>query len=159
MSTKEIVQRNLKLTLAHIKRVQENCLTLGNYAIEHDDVLNGIELVGNSLIHDQSKINDLYEREYFIFGNENVKKQVIDRHRLSNSHHPESWGGIHKMPTVYVMEMACDLKARSEEKGTDLRKWINEEGAEKYGFKVGDKFHTKLMSYIDILCEPPFERI
>ncbi len=159
MLQKEIVQKNIKSTLAHIERVRNNCLILANFLIEKGDFHTAIELISNSLTHDVSKFADYYEREFFIFGDESHKKELIERHRLQNLHHPESWAGVQEIRDVFVMEMASDLKARSEEKGTDLRKWIDEEFTVRHNFKVGDRFHQKLMSYIDILCEPPFERI
>ena len=60
------------------------------------------------------------------------------------------------MPDVYIAEMVCDVKARSEEFGTDLRKWIDEEATKRYKFTMEDKVYKDLMRFVNLLCQTPF---
>lgn len=149
----------------HIRNVEDNCLLLGEKLIANGEIELGRQLIANGMVHDASKFGGI-EFEYLSAHNltgEETKlkfKMALHQHRTTNKHHPEAWsGGIKDMPDVYLAEFCCDVKARSEEFGTDLRKWIIEEATKKYEFTPNDKVYKELMRFIDLLCPPPFEQI
>jgi hypothetical protein len=118
------------------------------------------------MVHDASKLHGI-EFEYLSLNNnpteENNKlklKMAIHHHQTTNPHHVEYWsGGIMSMPDVYLAEFVCDAKARSEEFGTDLRNWINEIATKRWEFSKEDEVYKKIMDYINLLCDKPFEQI
>lgn len=149
----------------HIRNVEDNCHILGERLIEQGNIDLGKHLIANGMIHDTSKYTGI-EFEYMApgqkFDEETAKlgfKLAVHQHRLTNPHHPEYWGSIHDMPDVYLAEFCCDVKARSEEFGTDLREWINLSATQKYNFSKDEEIYKKIMGYIDLLCPKPFEEI
>ena len=153
--------------IRHIKNVQDNCLLLGTRLIENGDVLNGKRLIANGFIHDNSKFyGNEWEHLNIIPVNSidldpiKLKRNLsINHHRTTNSHHPEYWGGIKNMPQIFVAEMICDWKSRSEEFGTSLRDWIKNDATKTWEFDEKDQIYKDIMYYVDILCEKPFEQI
>ena len=149
----------------HIRNVEDNCLLLGEKLIMGGEIELGKQLISNGYVHDASKFHGI-EFEYLSLNNlseDNNKlklKLAIHHHNSTNKHHPEAWsGGIKDMPDVYLAEMACDIKARSEEFGSDLRVWINEEATKRYGFTTEDKVYKDLMRFVNLLCQTPFGKI
>jgi hypothetical protein len=150
----------------HIRNVEDNCLFLGERLIENGEIDLGRQLIANGYVHDASKFFGI-EFEYLAYSTSakeddaKLKQKIaIQNHRCINKHHPEAWsGGIKDMPDVHLAEFCCDSKARSEEFGTDLRKWIDEEATKRYGFTVNDKVYKDITKYIDILCPKPFENV
>lgn len=148
----------------HIRNVEDNCLLLGEKLIERGEIDLGRQLIANGMVHDASKFHGI-EFEFMAPGQRSdeegakVKlKLAIHHHQTTNLHHPEAWsGGIADMPDVYLCEMICDIKARSEEFGTDLRQWISETATQKYGFMKESSLFKKIMDYVDLLCPKPFE--
>ena len=121
----------------HIRNVEDNCLLLGEKLISNGEIELGHKLIANGFVHDASKFWGI-EWEYMAPGQPTVEegaklklKMAVQHHSRTNQHHPEYWGGINNMPRLYLAEMACDIKARSEEFGTDLRQWINEVATQK----------------------------
>lgn len=162
----ELTMDKVRGITRHIRNVEDNCLLLGEKFIERGDIELGKHLIANGFVHDASKFHGI-EFEYMAPGVPTEKEEAklklklaIHHHQKTNLHHPEAWsGGIKDMPDVYLAEFCCDVKARSEEFGTDLRQWINDKAMQKYEFKVGDELYKKIMMYIDLLCPPPFEEI
>ena len=149
----------------HIRNVQNNCLLLGEKLIANGEIVIGKQLIANGFVHDASKFHGI-EFDFLPPGQpteESAKlkmKLAIQQHRKTNLHHPEAWpGGIKNMPETYLAEFCCDIKARSEEFGTDLRNWIDESATQKYKFKKEDFVYKKIMGYIDLICPRPFEEI
>ena len=150
----------------HVRNVQDNCLLLGERLILIGEIELGKQLIANGFIHDQSKFYGI-EFEFMSPGdvvNEDVAKLklklAIQQHQTTNKHHPESWsGGIKDMPDVYLAEFVCDIKARSEEFGTSLRDWIDGSATKKWGFSKDEEIYNKIMKYVNLLCEKPFEKI
>ena len=148
----------------HIRNVSDNCIILGEKLIEQGDIELGKQLIANGFVHDASKFKGI-EFEFMAPGTptteESAKlklKLAVHQHNTTNLHHPEAWsGGIKDMPDVFLAEMACDIKARSEEFGTNLREWIDESATKKWLFTKEDKVYKQLMKYVDMLCEKPFE--
>jgi len=149
----------------HIRNVQDNCFLLGEKLILKGEINLGKQLIANGYIHDASKFGGI-EFEYLSSGNpteEGAKLKMrlaIQQHQKTNCHHPESWsGGIKSMPDVFLAEFCCDVKARSEEFGTCLRDWIENNATKKWNFTKDDDVYKKIMEYVDLLCDKPFEKI
>ena len=158
----EVTMVKVRAIARHIRNVEDNCLLLGEKLIESGEIDLGRQLIANGMVHDESKFHGI-EFEYLSLNNpteENTKlklKMAVNQHRMTNKHHPEAWsGGIKDMPDVYIAEMVCDVKARSEEFGTDLRKWIDEEATKRYKFTMEDKVYKDLMRFVNLLCQTPF---
>jgi hypothetical protein len=149
----------------HIRNVEDNSLLLGEKLIQRGEIDLGKRLIANGMIHDASKFHGI-EFEYLSLGNpseESAKlklKLSVHHHNTTNPHHPEYWaGGIKEMPDVYLAEMVCDWKARSEEFGTSLRDWIEQSATKRWGFVKDDKTYKEIMAFVDLLCEKPFEQL
>jgi hypothetical protein len=157
--------------IRHITHVQQACLLLAERLIEQDQMekINSIgyreneafarQLVANSMLHDNSKF---YGIEWFYL-HEDVKlvepklfQDAVTQHQLTNCHHPEYWGGIKYMPTIYVAEMVCDWKARSDEFGTDLRIWIKENAVKRYEITMQGTVYKQIKNFTDLLLDPKF---
>jgi hypothetical protein len=152
----------------HIRNVEDNCLYLGEKLIGRGEINLGKQLIANGYVHDTSKFygiefDNLSSSTSANTQEENAKlkmRMAIQHHTLTNKHHPEAWSqGIREMPDVYLAEMVCDLKARSEEFGNDLRQWINENTTKRFGFTKEDDVYKKIMEYVDLLCPKLFEKI
>lgn len=139
----------------HIEEVQKNCFILSERLIEAGQDELARQLITNSLVHDQSKFVGI-EWEYLHTDDSNMRTFAIRHHQSINPHHPEYWSGIQNMPDVYLAEMACDIKARSSEFGTDLRSWIDDVASHKYGFSKRDKVYKKLKKFVNMICQSPF---
>jgi hypothetical protein len=149
----------------HTKNVEENCFLLGERLILAGEIDFGHKLIANGFLHDASKYRGI-EWEFMAPGvpcdEETAKlklKMAVAHHGKTNEHHPEYWGDIKIMPRLYVAEMVCDWKARSEEFGTALRDWITEQATKRFNFTVDDKVYEEIMFFVDLLCEKPFEPI
>lgn len=150
----------------HVRNVEDNCLILGEALIIQGHIELGKKLIANGFVHDSSKFTGI-EFE-FMSPNQPTKedeaklkmKLAIHQHNSTQPHHPEYWSsGIKGMPDVYLCEMAADWKSRSEEFGTNLREWIDDEATKKFNFSKDDEVYKKIMSYVDILCQKPFENL
>ena len=147
----------------HIRNVEDNCLLLGEALILRGDIELGKQLIANGYVHDSSKFTGI-EFE-FMSPNQPTKEEeaklklklAIHHHNSTNLHHPEAWPlGIKGMPDVYLCELCCDWKSRSEEFGTNLREWIDEDATKRFKFSSDDVVYKKIMEYVDIICQKPF---
>jgi hypothetical protein len=154
----DTIKKNLESICRHIIGVQNDAKILAPKIVDMGHPEIAAELLSNSLCHDASKF---LGKEYaaFVLGDKSKLVEAIKAHRVLNSHHIEYWGDPQRMPVVYIAEMACDLHSRSSEFGTDVRGFINNTMSKTYGFKEGDKFHRKLIYFLDMLLEKPFEHI
>lgn len=160
----ELTMKKIRSIAQHIRNVEDNCLQLGSKLIERGDIDLGHKLIANGYAHDLSKFFGI-EWENMAPGQtsneESAKlklKMAIQHHRSINLHHPEAWpGGIKDMPDVYLAEFCSDIKARSEEFGTSLRDWINDEAIKRWDFTKDDEVYKKIMEYVNLLCEKPFD--
>ncbi len=148
----------------HIRNVEDNCLLLGEKLIEVGEVELGHNLIANGFVHDASKFHGI-EWDYLSIlptKEEETKlklKMAVHHHNCTNPHHPEAWNGIKNMPPVYLAECVCDWKSRSEEFGTSLREWIDEQATKRFGFDKTDTIYKEITKYVDLLCQKPFEQI
>lgn len=161
----EQTMAKIKAICRHIRNVQDNCLLLGEKLFEKGEIELGRQLIANGFIHDASKFHGI-EFDYLSITNpteETTKlklKLAVIHHRKINLHHVEHWSkGITEMPLVYLAEMVCDIKARSEEFGTSLRDYINNEAIVKWNITTNDEIYKQIMEFVDLLCPIPFEQI
>ena len=155
----------IEFVARHIRNVEDNCLFLGKKLIERGDIDLGKKLIANGMIHDASKFHGI-EFEYLSLNNpsEDDKKLklklAVHHHRTTNAHHVEYWNkGISEMPDVYLAEMVCDIKSRSEEFGTSLRDWIDADGIKHWGIDKEHPKYKKVMEFVNLLCAQPFSEI
>jgi len=161
----EVLGKINRLT-RHIRNVESNCILLGVKLIEQGNIELGHRLIANGMVHDASKFSGI-EFENLTYNEPSKEessklkmKMAIHHHQKTNLHHPEAWsGGIKEMPDVFLAELVCDWKARSEEFGTSLRDWIDETATKRWNFAKDDKTYKEIMSFVDLLCEKPFEQI
>lgn len=161
----ERTMEKIRIIARHIRNVEDNCLILGEKLIGRGEIELGRQLIANGYIHDASKFHGI-EFEYMAGVHDDGEqgklklKLAIHHHNTTNKHHPEAWsGGIKDMPDVYLAEFCCDVKARSEEFGTSLRQWINDEATKRWNFTQNDEVYKKITEYVNLLCDQPFENL
>ena len=149
----------------HIRNVEDNCFLLGEKLILLGEIDLGKRLIANGFVHDASKFHGI-EFEHLSLNNpieesNKIKfKLAVHHHQTTNLHHPESFsGGIKDMPDVFLAEMVSDWKSRSEEFGTNLREWIDDVATKKWDFNKDDEIYKKIMKYVNLLCDQPFEQL
>lgn len=149
----------------HIRNVQENCSLLGEKLISMGEIELGKQLIANGFRHDSSKFfgiewDNLIEIDKEDKTSQFKLKMAIYQHSKSNFHHSEAWyGGIKGMPIVFLLEMLCDWKSRSEEFGSALIDYIHENAMKRFDFSKNDDVYKILMKYYDLLCEKSFDNI
>jgi len=114
-------------------------------------------LLRNSFTHDRSKLEGIEFPWIHQTGDKEKLIVAIEHHQQVNQHHPEYWGGVDCMPPVAIAEMVCDWKARSEEKGTDLREWIKTEAFTRYSIPPTGKISKLVKKFVDLLLDAPFK--
>lgn len=144
----------IELVFNHIQNVQRNCYKLGIRFIKKGDIELGRNLIANGQIHDNSKFKGI-EFDH-LFYSDPLLPEVVKHHQSINPHHPEYWGGIGEMPTVYLAEMICDWYARSSEFGTGLREWIDKVATEKFSFTKEDEIYRKIQDILNLLLDQNF---
>jgi len=149
----------------HIRNVEDNCLLLGEKLIGRGEIDLGHKLIANGHVHDASKFHGI-EWDHMAPGKpaeeESAKlklKLAVMHHNRTNSHHPEYWNGIKNMPRIAIAEMVCDWKARSEEFGTSLRDWIENQATKRFEFTKDDSVYKEINEFVDLLCPNPFENV
>jgi len=151
--------KKLRELTRHIQNVQNACIRMGEALIEEGESEFGRTLIANSFIHDQSKFRGI---EWEAIGcrdseNKDAIPYAILNHQKSNSHHPEYWGGIDKMPDIYLAEMVADWWARSTEMGTNFREWVTQTAPEKFGFTMKQAVGKKIKRYMNLILDEPFK--
>ena len=159
------VMAKIQSITRHIRNVEDNCFLLGTKFIERGDIELGKQLIANGYIHDSSKFHGI-EFEYLSLDNPTEEsnklkmKLAIQQHNTTNLHHAEAWvGGIKEMPDVYLAELVCDIKSRSEEFGTSLMEYIDTHGIKRWNITKEDGVYKKMIGFIGLLCEKPFQEI
>ena len=153
--------KHLKSLIRHIDNVRASCLLLGERLIENGKDELGLQLIANGYIHDASKFHGI-EWEYL--RDETKEAHPIEfalalkHHQHVNPHHPEYWtNGIKSMPPVYLAEMVCDWKARSNEFATGLRSWIKQKAIKRWDFTVQSKEYKLIKGFVDVLLDSEFK--
>ena len=150
---------HLDALIRHVGLVRDACILLGKRLIARGRPDFGRLLIARGVVHDASKFYGI-EWEYLQTGEdvpEHLRKPAIDHHRHTNDHHPAYWGGFENMPEISVAEMACDLFARSQEFGTDLRQWIRETAVPRYRIDPTGEQLRWLEGFVEMLLSKPFE--
>jgi hypothetical protein len=145
--------------MRHIQGVQENCLILGEKLMGEGRFNFAKILIARGFAHDNSKFFGI---EYdYLSGDDSDKEKLklaIVQHNRTNPHHPEYWdGGIHEMPDIALAEMIADWKTRSEERGTSLVEWIEDEAMKRFNFTKNDPVYEKIMTFVKMLVAPPLK--
>ncbi len=154
------VEDHLDNLVRHIRLVQDACLLMGKRLIAKGRTAFGRNLIAAGFQHDVSKFEGM-EWKYLHAGRDvppEKLKETIEQHQETNFHHPEHWGGVSEMPDLYVAEMVCDWYARSQEFGTGLRDWIDEEGVKRYNIDPDGPEYKLIMSFVDVLLENHFAK-
>lgn len=162
----EHTMEKVRALTRHIRNVEDNCLLLGERLIQSGEIDLGHRLIANGFVHDASKFNGI-EWDQLVIGaptkEDEAKlklKMAIYQHQRTNPHHVEYWsGGIDEMPDVYLAEMICDLKARSEEFGTSLMDYISEYGLKRWDITKDHKSYKRMIEFVNLLCSPQFQEI
>ena len=157
----------IRVLTRHIRNVEDNCLFLGTELIKRGEIDLGRRLIANGYVHDTSKFYGIEFENLSHSTSANTKEEnaklklrmALQHHCSTNSHHAEFWGGIKNMPRIAVGELVSDWKSRSEEFGTNLRDWINEEALKRWDFTKEDDVYKEIMEFVDILCPKPFENV
>jgi hypothetical protein len=138
--------------------VRENCLVLGKRLIEQGEIQFGIILISRGFTHDASKFFGIEWK--FLHTGPNAPKEQLElavlQHVTTNSHHPEYWDGIDKMPDIAIAEMVCDWAARSAEFGTSVKDWFRSEAVQKYKINTDSEYYKKINKYLNILTQDNF---
>jgi hypothetical protein len=144
----------LDIILRHINSVQENCTLLGKRLIDRGEFDLGVILIANGQIHDNSKFCGV-EWDHLFPGDPQLGI-AVSQHNRTNRHHPEHWGGIDKMPRVFLAECVCDWKTRSSEFGSSLHAWIDGDAAKRFIYTKNDEVYERIMYFANLLCDKPF---
>lgn len=149
-------QEQLTTIIRHIKRVEDNCNLIAK-KIQGENFTLALKLIQQGRIHDASKL-DMFE--FFNLHKESKHFEYAKQiHHRGNRHHPEYWkDGIHEMPEQFIAEMVCDCVARSQDFGTDVRKWFYEEATLRYNFTMQDKCGQLIEKYLNLLLTEPFKK-
>jgi hypothetical protein len=153
-------EAHLDALIRHIGLVRDACTMLGKKLIAQGRPHFGRLLIARGYVHDASKFYGI-EWEYMTTGQDvppQVRDLAIEHHRQTNAHHPEYWGGFENMPEICIAEMACDFYARSQEFGTDLRKWIRETAVPRYQIDTTGEQFAWLDGFVEQLLARPFEQ-
>jgi hypothetical protein len=152
-------QEKLNTILRHIKKVEDNCNLLARKMYDSDPEWSR-DLILRGRLHDSSK---LIGYEFKNLWTESPKFNIaLGVHREGNRHHPEFFreDGIHGMTSLDVAEMVCDCLARSQEFGTDIRKWFfgntEQDAPFKYKYTNKDDVWRLMEKYLNLLLTPSF---
>lgn len=160
----EQTMEKVRALTRHIRNVEDNCLLLGERLISEGEIELGHNLIANGFVHDASKFSGI-EWDQLVIGpttkvdeNKLKLKMAIYQHQKTNPHHVEYWSnGIEEMPDVYLAEMVCDLKARSEEFGTALLDYIDTDGIKRWKISKEHESYKKIKRFVELLCATPFQ--
>lgn len=150
------VEDHIDNLVRHIELVQQGCLLLGKRLIDSGKSEFGRILIAHGFCHDNSKFYGV-EWDYLHAGNDVPKDELnvaIKQHSLTNCHHPEHWGDINEMPSIYLAECVVDWYARAQEFGTGLREWIKEKAISKYN--ISELTLKEINGYVDMLLQNSF---
>lgn len=141
--------------LRHVEDVRRDCETMGEALIARGEFDLGKTLIAQGRIHDASKFTGL-EWDHLGDPNPELHRSAWARHVAHNAHHPEFWGGIHRMEAVYAYEMVADWHSRASEFGTDLRLWIAETAMPRFEFGHQSPVWGLIADALGLLLEPSF---
>ena len=154
------VEEHLDNLVRHIELVREAGLLLGKRLMRQGEEEFGRLLIARVFVHDATKFYGV-EWKYLHVGKDVPQDKLelaVTQHRETNEHHPEYWGGIHRMPDIAVAEMVCDWYARAQEFGTGLRDWIRGQATDRFRIEKDSPQHQWITRFVDLLLEDHFVR-
>jgi hypothetical protein len=161
MTTEDLNRKRLDALIRHCDNVRENTILLGERLIEKGESDFGRRLIANGFIHDHSKFSGI-EWQYL---HGDIKESdpanfllAAQHHTTHNPHHVEHWGHINEMPRIYVAELTCDIVARSQEFGQDVREWLNSKGIVGYKITKNSKKYRDICGFLQLLLDKPFTK-
>ncbi len=122
------------------------------------------QLIENCLVHDISKLEDI--REFAALASiidqkkdmqdikhvlTDTQKSMIELHWENNAHHPEHYNSPNEMPHIFLLEMACDLHARSKQWKTNPVEYLSCQQDIRYHFD--NSHYTYLNDHLRMLEE------
>jgi len=146
--------------LRHIEGVIENCNILAEKLIEANQEDLAHKLIANSLIHDNSKFFGIewsFLHREFKETKPELFEAAVKEHRSKNPHHIEYWGNIKEVPTIYLIELVADITARANEFGQDIRVYLKDTFADKYGITTNCAVYREILRYVNLLLDKPFK--
>lgn len=153
------VEDHIDNLVRHIRLVQDACLLMGTKLIRNGQLKFGKDLIARGFKHDNSKFFGI-EWEYLHNGDDIPKERLIEairQHNETNEHHINFYGNLEEMPDISLAECICDIYARSQEFGTSLRDYIEEEFKIKHNLNDGDL--ARVNKFVDLLLEKPFQEL
>lgn len=154
------VEEHLDNLIRHIELVREATVLLGKRLIKEGEWDFGRLLIARGHVHDAGKFYGI-QWDYMHAGKDVDREKLelaIQEHNKTEEHHPEFWGGIHKMPEIAVAEMVCDWYARSQEFGTSLRDWIQQTAMKRWEIEENGQQYQWICRFLSLLLEDPFVR-
>ena len=149
----------LSSLIRHVKMVENNCNIISRKTMELNPGF-ALDIAKRGRMHDLSKFEPL-EFEHLWKGAKNFDVALL-HHHCHNSHHPEHYkNGIYGMSELDIAEMVADTTARSQEFGTDIRRWLFDEdkAPKRYGY-LGDKeIYATLDYYVSMVVNQTFSKI
>lgn len=155
------IEQHIKDLTNHVEMVRRNCIILGSKLIDEGWLDFGRLLIARGHIHDASKFHGI-EWDFLHVGEEVDKVMLllaIKQHVTTNSHHPEFHGGFKYMTDLDIAELVCDCFARSQEFGTDIRKWFVQNFVQKYQVETDSLKWLTLQKYLDLLLKSSFKKL
>ena len=150
--------KKLNALLRHIRLVQDGCHLLAEKLIEQGRAHLGRLLIAQSMSHDNSKFTGIEWQHMGADAHGDELKLAMRQHVETNAHHPEFWSGFENIPELFLAELVCDLYARSQEFGTDLREYVEESFAPRYQIDVKGRNYKRMKGFIENLLNKPFKR-
>lgn len=154
-------QNPLKLKYAkllnHLDSVSYGCRKLAFALIDEGNEKLAHELIIEGLTHDLSKLYGIefeYLCDYDKHKGSPMLKEAILEHVHNNTHHPEYLGydnGIHSMDDLAIAVLVVDWHSRGVEFGKSIRRFLEEEAFEKYGFDEQSAVFQKMNYFYKLL--------
>ena len=151
--------KRLKGIVRHIQMVQQEAFLLAERLSEKGEHNFAKQLLANSMLHDNSKFHGI---EWMYLNDETKTKEpsnfqaALTQHQLTNPHHPQYWQNITDMPRIYIAEMVCDIKTRSDEFGTDIREWVKTTMTKQFKITVQSRSYREVKDFLELLLDPKF---
>src|SRR5438105_1407487 len=147
---------HLENLLRHKEKVKDSAIFLAHQLIKQSRTKLARKLIARGYSHDNSKLEREIEWRSLHVGSD-VPKNLLDvginHHQKYNRHHPLYHHGFDKMDELSVAELSCDILSRSQEFGTDLRKWIEDIAIIRYSIDKTCVQYKWLMEFVDLLLE------
>lgn len=152
----EQISKEINDALMHRACVMRSGKYLSRYLIHCNRSVDAIRLLARCSIHDISKIKNT--EEFLSLASivdemdamhdvahvlSDSQQEAIKLHWKNNSHHPEYYESPNDMSELDIMEMACDLHARSKQYGTNVIDFITTQQKIRFNFDTRHFFMLK----------------